>query len=41
MANCGANVLILKSIEELRATKKRPNQHYVITHAQKHYGLSI
>ena len=41
MANCGANVLILKSIEELRARTKRLDQDSVTTHAQKHYGLSI
>ena len=41
MANCGSNVLILKSIEELRAKKKRPNRESVVSHAQKHHGLSI
>ena len=41
MANCGTNVFILKSIEDLRTRKKRPDQDSVTTHAQKHYGLSI
>ena len=41
MANCGANVLISKSIEELRTRKKRRDQDSVTIHAQKHHGLSI
>ena len=41
MDNFGSNVLILKSIEELRAKKKRPNHESVVSHAQKHHGLSI
>ena len=41
MANCGSNVFILKSIEDLRTRKKRPDQDSVTIHAQKHYGLSI
>ena len=41
MANCGSNVLILKSIEELRAKKRRPDHDSVVSHAQKHHGLSI
>ena len=40
-ANCGSNVLILKSIEELRARKNRPDHESVVQHAQKHHGLGI
>ena len=38
MANCSSNVLILKSIEELRAKKRCPDHDSVISHAQKHHG---
>ena len=41
MANCGSNLLILKSIEELRAKKKRPDHESVVSHAQRLHGLSI
>ena len=41
MANCGSNVLILQSIEELRAKRKRPDHESVVSHAQKHHGLSM
>jgi len=34
-------MLILKSIEELRARKSRPDHNSVVSHAQKHHGLSI
>ena len=41
MANCGSNLVILKSIEELRAKKKRPDHESVVSHAQRLNGLSI
>ena len=41
MANCGSNELILKSIEELSAKKRRPDHDSVVSHALKHHGLSI
>ena len=33
--------VMLKSIDELRAKKKRPDFESVVSHAQKHHGLSI
>ena len=41
MANCGSNVLILKSVEELRAKKRHPDHDSVVSHALKHHGRSI
>ena len=41
MANCGSNLLILKSIKELRAKKKCPDHESVVSHAQRLHGLCI
>ena len=41
MACCGSKELILKSIAELRSKRKRPKHASVISHAERHYGLSI
>ena len=40
MAYCRNRELILKSIGELRAKRKRPDNDSVTSYAEKHYGLS-
>ena len=41
MAHCHNNALILRSIEELIARRKRRDHETVVLHAHKHHGLSI
>ena len=41
MAHCHSNSLILRSIEELVAKRKRRDHETVVLHAHKHHGLSV
>ena len=41
MTNVLSNELILKSIGDLRSRRKHPDHESVVSHAEKHYGLSI
>ena len=41
MAHCHSNALIPRSIEELRAKRKRRDHETVVLHAHKQHGLSV
>ena len=41
MTNCGTNVVISKSMEGVRAKKRRPDRDSIVPQAQEPHGLSI